>query len=249
MIAHAQIGGLDPEAFIANNVTATERLIAAVTAREGSLPRAYQLVGGESAAIDCYTESKKAQEKLVLDSGLRLRGAAADADVRLVRPQASRLARALHGARCRCSRFPATAAICASRSMPAISATSSWPASSSAPPAGLQHLRPGADRLHRPDPRRARARSSARAPIVQGAVRAVLGAALAPMRCSTRSALHHQAARGAGDAGRVRGDRLAGHLRREADAARTTRLRETYLHPHYSQDRAGVLDHGEAAWS
>ena len=59
----------------------------------------------------------------------------------------------------------------------------------------------------------------ARAPIVRIPYSAVLGAALRLRPVRPRSAVHHHAARGAGDAGRVRGDRLARHLRREGDAA------------------------------
>ena len=138
--------------------------------------------------------------------------------------------------------IPGTAAICASRFMPATSATSSWPASSAARPATLQHLRPGDDRLHRSDPRREATRCSARAPIVRIPYRLfwAMLCSLWPVRPG--SAVHDQAARGAGDAGRVRGHRLAGHLRGEGHAARRRRWRETFQHPDYSQDRAGVLD-------
>jgi nucleoside-diphosphate-sugar epimerase len=70
IVSHAQIGGLDPGAFTANNVTATERLIAAVRARNPFLVHISSSVVN-SAAEDWYTESKKAQERLVLASGLR----------------------------------------------------------------------------------------------------------------------------------------------------------------------------------
>ena len=70
IISHAQIGGLDPDAFTANNVIATERLIAAVRARNPFLVHISSSVVN-SAAEDWYTESKKAQERLVLGSGLR----------------------------------------------------------------------------------------------------------------------------------------------------------------------------------
>ena len=159
------------------------------------------------------------------EAGRRTRGlpavrAAADADVRLVRPQASRLARALHAARRRCSRSPATGAICASRSTPATSATSSWPASSSARPGQAYNISgQETDRLHRPDPRREGRRRGARTPIVRIPYACLLGAALGLRPVRPRSAVHHQPARGAGHAGRVRGDRLAGHLRRAGDAA------------------------------
>jgi nucleoside-diphosphate-sugar epimerase len=62
---HAQIGGLDPAAFEANNIAATRRVLdAAQTAGIGYLVHASSSVVN-SAAIDYYTESKKAQEKLI----------------------------------------------------------------------------------------------------------------------------------------------------------------------------------------
>lgn len=68
--AHAQIGGNDPEAYIANNIAATERLITA--AREAKIAYLIQISSSvvNSAAVDFYTESKKAQEKIALDSGI-----------------------------------------------------------------------------------------------------------------------------------------------------------------------------------
>ena len=120
-------------------------------------PRPHQLLGGELGRGRLVHRDQEGAGAARPRLGQSLRGAAADPDVRLVRPQAPRLARALHAAGARCSRFRAMAATCASRSTSAISATSSWPASSGARRRrALQHLRPGADRLHRPDPRRAR---------------------------------------------------------------------------------------------
>ena len=68
--AHAQIGGVDPDAFVANNVTATERLIDA--ALRAKVPYLVQISSSvvNSAAIDAYTESKKAQEKIAVESGI-----------------------------------------------------------------------------------------------------------------------------------------------------------------------------------
>jgi len=68
--AHAQIGGIDPEAYVANNITATERLVAA--AKQAEISYLVQISSSvvNSAAVDFYTESKKAQEKLALDSGI-----------------------------------------------------------------------------------------------------------------------------------------------------------------------------------
>src|SRR5262245_5454177 len=68
--SHAQIGGLDQALFTANNVTATERLIAAVRPHDPFLVHISSSVVN-SAAEDWYTESKKEQEDLVLASGLR----------------------------------------------------------------------------------------------------------------------------------------------------------------------------------
>ena len=69
ILAHAQIGGLDEAAFTANNVTATERVIAAVRARAPYVVHLSSSVV-ESAADDWYVRSKDAQEKLVVGSGL-----------------------------------------------------------------------------------------------------------------------------------------------------------------------------------
>ena len=70
VVSHAQIGGLDADAFTVNNVTATERLIAAVAAHNPFLVHVSSSVV-QSVVEDWYTESKKAQERLVLGSGLR----------------------------------------------------------------------------------------------------------------------------------------------------------------------------------
>ncbi len=70
VVSHAQIGGLDAGAFTANNVTATERLLAAVAARNPYLVHVSSSVV-QSVVEDWYTESKKAQERLVHQSGLR----------------------------------------------------------------------------------------------------------------------------------------------------------------------------------
>ena len=69
ILAHAQIGGLDAAAFTANNVTATERVIAAVRAKTPYVVHLSSSVV-ESAADDWYVRSKDAQEKLVVGSGL-----------------------------------------------------------------------------------------------------------------------------------------------------------------------------------
>jgi nucleoside-diphosphate-sugar epimerase len=70
IFAHAQIGGTNRLAFEENNVTATRRLIEVVKTN----PLAYivQISSSvvESAASDWYTETKEAQEKLVVASGI-----------------------------------------------------------------------------------------------------------------------------------------------------------------------------------
>src|SRR6202008_4141971 len=69
ILSHAQIGGLDEAAFTANNVVATDRVIAAVRAKS---PYVVHLSSSviESTADDWYVQSKEAQEKLVVGSGL-----------------------------------------------------------------------------------------------------------------------------------------------------------------------------------
>jgi nucleoside-diphosphate-sugar epimerase len=69
VFSHAQIGGLEQAAFTANNVTATERVIEAVRAKRPYVVHLSSSVV-ESAADDWYVQSKDAQEKLVVESGL-----------------------------------------------------------------------------------------------------------------------------------------------------------------------------------
>lgn len=69
IVLHAQIGGLDHAAFTANNVTATERLLAAVRTKAPYVVHISSSVVN-SAAEDWYTETKDAQERLVRESGL-----------------------------------------------------------------------------------------------------------------------------------------------------------------------------------
>jgi nucleoside-diphosphate-sugar epimerase len=68
--SHAQIGGIDTQAFVDNNILATERLLAA--AKAASLPYHVQISSSvvNSAAVDNYTETKKVQEKLALECGI-----------------------------------------------------------------------------------------------------------------------------------------------------------------------------------
>ncbi len=68
VMLHAQIGGLVREEFTDNNVTATERVIEA--ARQAGVAYMAHVSSSvvNSAAVDFYTESKKAQEKLAAAS-------------------------------------------------------------------------------------------------------------------------------------------------------------------------------------
>jgi nucleoside-diphosphate-sugar epimerase len=68
--AHAQIGGLVPDEFVRNNITASERLVAA--AKAAGVPYLVNISSSvvNSMAVDDYTETKKAQEKLVAASGI-----------------------------------------------------------------------------------------------------------------------------------------------------------------------------------
>ena len=67
---HAQIGGLDPAAFQANNVAATERVLEA--AKAARIPYLVHVSSSvvNSTAVDLYTETKKAQEHVSRLSGI-----------------------------------------------------------------------------------------------------------------------------------------------------------------------------------
>jgi nucleoside-diphosphate-sugar epimerase len=65
---HAQIGGLDPDAFHRNNVVATERLLQAANRDAYLIQMSSSVV--ESAANDWYTQTKTAQEEIALKCGL-----------------------------------------------------------------------------------------------------------------------------------------------------------------------------------
>ena len=70
VLNHAQIGALTEEPFIANNITATENVLdAARTHAVGYIVHISSSVVN-STARDFYTESKKVQEKLVVESGI-----------------------------------------------------------------------------------------------------------------------------------------------------------------------------------
>jgi nucleoside-diphosphate-sugar epimerase len=65
VLSQAQIGGLRREEFVANNITATERILAAAALH--NVPYIVQLSSSavNSKADDLYTESKRAQEQLL----------------------------------------------------------------------------------------------------------------------------------------------------------------------------------------
>jgi nucleoside-diphosphate-sugar epimerase len=65
VLLHAQIGGLNPEEFEENNVTATKRVLDAGTVGACNYLVHVSSSVVNSAAVDLYTESKKAQEELV----------------------------------------------------------------------------------------------------------------------------------------------------------------------------------------
>jgi len=70
VLNHAQIGALTNDPFHANNIVATEKVIA--VARAHGVPYIVHISSSvvNSVARDFYTESKKAQEKLVVESGI-----------------------------------------------------------------------------------------------------------------------------------------------------------------------------------
>jgi nucleoside-diphosphate-sugar epimerase len=70
VLNHAQIAALEEKPFLDNNVHASANVIAA--AQRGSVPHVVHISSSvvNSMAHDFYTESKKAQEKLVVESGL-----------------------------------------------------------------------------------------------------------------------------------------------------------------------------------
>lgn len=70
VLLHAQIGGLEEAEFRRNNVAATERALAAAKAGKCRYIVHASSSVVNSKAVDFYTESKKAQEKLVAACGL-----------------------------------------------------------------------------------------------------------------------------------------------------------------------------------
>jgi nucleoside-diphosphate-sugar epimerase len=71
MSGHAQIGGLFPAEYVRNNITASERLVeAALRYKVGYMVNISSSVVN-SMAVDDYTETKKAQEALMVASGIK----------------------------------------------------------------------------------------------------------------------------------------------------------------------------------
>ena len=71
MNGHAQIGGIYPAEYVRNNITATERVLEAALRNNVRYVVNISSSVINSMVIDDYTETKKAQEKLVLDSGIK----------------------------------------------------------------------------------------------------------------------------------------------------------------------------------
>jgi nucleoside-diphosphate-sugar epimerase len=71
VLLHAQITGLTSQPFVRNNIEATKLVIAALERR--SVPYVIDISSSvvNSVADDHYTNTKKAQERLVAESGLR----------------------------------------------------------------------------------------------------------------------------------------------------------------------------------
>ena len=68
VLLHAQIGGIEPEAFQRNNVTATKNVLDAVSGSAYIVHVSSSVT--ESAANDDYSNTKALQEALVVNSGL-----------------------------------------------------------------------------------------------------------------------------------------------------------------------------------
>ncbi len=71
MNGHAQIGGIYPEAYTRNNITATERVVEAALRNNVSYAVNISSSAVTSAAVDDYTETKKAQEKVLRESNIK----------------------------------------------------------------------------------------------------------------------------------------------------------------------------------
>lgn len=70
VMLQAQIGGLEHEAFTRNNITSTNRILDALSGGSAKYLCHISSSVVNSKAVDLYTESKKAQEKVVTASSL-----------------------------------------------------------------------------------------------------------------------------------------------------------------------------------
>lgn len=70
VMLQAQIGGLEREEFTRNNITSTNRILEALTAGSAKYLCHISSSVVNSKAVDLYTESKKAQERVVAESAL-----------------------------------------------------------------------------------------------------------------------------------------------------------------------------------
>ncbi|MFV0672980.1 NAD-dependent epimerase/dehydratase family protein [Variovorax sp. tm] len=70
VMLQAQIGGIDYQEFVDNNITSTERILEEVRKNPGARLIHISSSVVESVADDFYTNTKKDQEKMVLDSGI-----------------------------------------------------------------------------------------------------------------------------------------------------------------------------------
>lgn len=70
IMLQAQIGGNERQDFIRNNVDSTRLILSAI--KENNVPRVVHISSSvvESAANDFYTQTKKEQEQVVIDSGI-----------------------------------------------------------------------------------------------------------------------------------------------------------------------------------
>ena len=68
--AHAQIGGIDRAAFDENNITATQRLLETVKINQSAYIIHISSSVVEWIVSDWYTETKEAQERLVVNAGV-----------------------------------------------------------------------------------------------------------------------------------------------------------------------------------
>lgn len=70
IISHAQIGGIDENAYRDNNVVATQRVIEVLKHNNSAYVVGISSSVVESAATDWYTQSKSEQERIYVESGL-----------------------------------------------------------------------------------------------------------------------------------------------------------------------------------